>query len=95
MLKESFDRLFKGYDLLLSPTMPTLPWRMGEKQSPLEMYLSDVATVPANLVGIPSLSVPIGFHDGLPIGLQAMAPEFGEAKAFRLGWELERIGVVP
>ena len=95
LLKESFDRLFKGYDLLLSPTMPTLPWRIGEKQSPLEMYLSDVATVPANLVGIPSLSVPIGFYDGLPIGLQAMAPEFGEAKAFRLGWELERIGVVP
>jgi aspartyl-tRNA(Asn)/glutamyl-tRNA(Gln) amidotransferase subunit A len=71
----------KKYDLLAGPTMPILPFRIGEKvQDPLKMYLMDVDTVIANLGGIPAISVPAGYSDNLPIGLQLMAGPFQEQK---------------
>jgi aspartyl-tRNA(Asn)/glutamyl-tRNA(Gln) amidotransferase subunit A len=81
-LRRDFERAFKSYDLLLGPTMPVLPPKIGEKVTPLEEYMIDVNTVPANLVGIPSLSVPVGFAKGLPVGMQLMAPHFGEQVLF-------------
>jgi len=89
LLRKQFDHAFKGYDLLLGPTMPVLPPRLGEEVSPLEEYLIDVNTVPANLVGIPSLSVPVGFEEGLPVGMQLMAPHFAEESLFTAGGAYE------
>lgn len=73
-LINSFAELFKSYDFLVGPTVPTLPFKIGEKKSdPVEMYLTDVMTVSANLVGIPAISLPAGMIDGLPTGFQVMA----------------------
>lgn len=83
--------LFKHYDVLIGPTMPILPFKIGEKieDDPLKMYLVDIETVVANLAGNPAISVPAGFvaaaaaagdGGGLPVGLQMMADEFQEQK---------------
>src|SRR5574339_62387 len=83
MIKTELKQLFKKYDLLLSPTVPVLPFKIGEKiEDPLMMYLIDVNTVLANLSGIPAISIPAGFKDGLPIGIQIMADELQEDKLF-------------
>ncbi|HEY3094574.1 MAG TPA: Asp-tRNA(Asn)/Glu-tRNA(Gln) amidotransferase subunit GatA [Nitrososphaera sp.] len=79
LLKRTLKVLFKKYDVLVGPTMPILPFKIGEKvDDPLKMYLIDVETVVANLAGMPAMSVPAGFADGLPVGLQMMADEFEE-----------------
>ncbi|MEW5841471.1 Asp-tRNA(Asn)/Glu-tRNA(Gln) amidotransferase subunit GatA [Nitrososphaera sp.] len=80
VLKKELKSLFAKYDVLVGPTMPILPFRIGEKvDDPLKMYLVDIDTVVANLAGIPAMSVPAGFSaDNLPIGLQLMADEFQE-----------------
>ena len=77
LIKRDFDEAFKEVDVIVTPVSPTLPWKIGEKVSdPLKMYLSDIYTVTANLAGIPGLSVPIGFIDGLPVGMQILSPHF-------------------
>src|ERR687892_2322245 len=79
LLKQEIEILFKKYDVLIGPTMPILPFKIGEKiDDPLKMYLVDIDTVVANLTGIPAISVPAGFVDGLPVGLQIMANELQE-----------------
>ena len=81
-----FARAFEGVDLLLSPTSPTTAFRIGERvDDPLQMYLSDVCTIPANLAGTPAISVPCGLapEDGLPVGLQIMANHLEEAELLR------------
>lgn len=82
ILRKELKSLFKQYDILVGPTMPILPFKIGEKiEDPLKMYLMDVDTVVANLSGIPAISVPAGFAPGnLPVGLQIMADEFEEQK---------------
>jgi aspartyl-tRNA(Asn)/glutamyl-tRNA(Gln) amidotransferase subunit A len=82
LISREFGRAFRSFDLLLGPTMPVLPPRIGENVSPLEDYMMDVNTVPANLVGIPALSVPVGFSQGLPVGMQLMGPHFSEERLF-------------
>jgi aspartyl-tRNA(Asn)/glutamyl-tRNA(Gln) amidotransferase subunit A len=79
MIKQEIQSLFKKYDVLIAPTMPILPFRLGEKiDDPLKMYMIDIDTVVANLAGIPAISIPAGFENGLPIGLQIMANEMEE-----------------
>ena len=79
VLKRELKALFKKYDVLIGPTMPILPFKIGEKiDDPLKMYLIDIDTVVANLTGMPAMSVPAGFANGLPVGLQIMADEFQE-----------------
>lgn len=86
LIKNDFDSVFKKVDVLISPVSPTLPWKLGEKSDdPLAMYLSDALTVPANIAGIPGLSVPIGFVDELPVGMQILGPHFSEETLFKLG----------
>jgi aspartyl-tRNA(Asn)/glutamyl-tRNA(Gln) amidotransferase subunit A len=81
MLKQELLSIFKKYDMLIGPTMPILPFRIGEKvDDPLKMYLIDVDTVIANLGGIPAITVPAGYSNNLPIGLQLMAGPFQEQK---------------
>ena len=91
LLAEDFRHVFaSGVDALFTPTTPTPAFRIGEHTSdPYEMYLSDVFTVTANLVGIPAMSVPIGTVDGLPIGGQLMAPHWEEEKMLRIGRAVE------
>jgi aspartyl-tRNA(Asn)/glutamyl-tRNA(Gln) amidotransferase subunit A len=93
LIRQDFvDRFDEGIDLILTPVTPTLPFRLGEKLSePLEMYLSDVFTVTANLAGLPALALPIGrSRAGLPVGVQLIGPAFGEDLLFRAGSALER-----
>ncbi len=75
-VKNDFTRLYKDVDVLAGPTMPTIAFRLGEKADPLSMYLSDILTVPANLAGVPAISVPCGTVGGMPVGLQIMGRPF-------------------
>jgi aspartyl-tRNA(Asn)/glutamyl-tRNA(Gln) amidotransferase subunit A len=92
LLRLELLTLFKKYDLLIGPTMPILPFKFGEKiDDPIKMYLVDINTVLANLAGIPAISLPIGFSNGLPIGLQIMAAPFEEQKLLDVSYELEKV----
>lgn len=92
LIKEDFDRVFENYDILISPTTPTTAFKLGEVNDPLEMYKSDVFTVPVNIAGIPAISIPCGFdNNNLPIGLQIMGPHFGEGKIIQAAYTLEKI----
>jgi aspartyl-tRNA(Asn)/glutamyl-tRNA(Gln) amidotransferase subunit A len=92
LIREDFLRAFKECHVLATPVAPTPAFAMGEKaDDPLQMYLSDVFTLPASLAGIPGLSLPCGFSsDGLPIGLQILAPHFQEGLTLRVAYNLER-----
>jgi aspartyl-tRNA(Asn)/glutamyl-tRNA(Gln) amidotransferase subunit A len=82
---------FKDYDLLLSPTSPTVAFKVGEKaENPLAMYLSDLLTIPSNMAGLPGLSIPCGLSEGLPVGLQILGSQFSENLMFRAGHALEQ-----
>jgi len=90
LLRSELLTLFKKYDLLIGPTMPILPFKFGEKiDDPIKMYLVDINTVIANLAGIPAISIPVGFSNGLPIGLQIMAAPFEEQKLIDASYHLE------
>lgn len=96
LIKEDFDKAFAKYDVILSPTTPLLPFKIGEKiDDPLAMYQADLFTVPVNLAGLCSISVPAGFIDGLPIGIQIIGDRFKEANIIKaaLGFEGGRIDV--
>lgn len=88
LVQQDFKAAFTTCDVLVSPTSPTTAFKVGEKiDDPLQMYLNDIYTISANLAGIPALSVPAGMHpeDGLPVGIQFMAPHFKESALFRAG----------
>jgi aspartyl-tRNA(Asn)/glutamyl-tRNA(Gln) amidotransferase subunit A len=86
LLRQDFARAFEKCDAVLTPTTPTPAFLFGEKvDDPLAMYLNDIFTVTANLVGVPGISLPCGLSsDGLPIGLQLMGPYWSEARLLRL-----------
>ncbi len=92
LVKEDFDRVFKEVDLLISPTCPNTAFELGSKtEDPLAMYLTDIATISANLAGIPGISIPAGFDSsGMPIGLQILAPALQEAKLFNASYKFEQ-----
>ena len=84
LIRGDFERAFEHHDLLLAPTTPSPPFRLGEKaDDPVQMYLSDVCTIAANLAGLPAMSIPAGFADGLPIGLQITGKPLAEATILR------------
>jgi aspartyl-tRNA(Asn)/glutamyl-tRNA(Gln) amidotransferase subunit A len=86
LIRRDFEQAFESCDVVATPTTPSPAFRFGEKtEDPLAMYLADIFTVPANLAGIPGLSVPCGLAEGLPIGLQLLARAFDEATLFRAG----------
>ena len=86
-LEEAFDR----FDALVTPTSPTVAFKLGEKtEDPVQMYLNDVFTFPANIAGIPAISVPAGLADGLPVGLQFMARPLGEETLLRVAYAYEQ-----
>jgi aspartyl-tRNA(Asn)/glutamyl-tRNA(Gln) amidotransferase subunit A len=84
LVRADFARVFGEVDALITPTTPTPAFRIGEKLGdPLQMYLNDVYTVPASIAGVPGISVPAGFEDGLPIGMQIIGPALGEPVILR------------
>lgn len=97
MIKSQLDQAFKQVDFLVSPTMPILPFKIGEKiDDPLKMYLTDINTITANLSGIPAISVPFEISSaGLPIGIQLFANSFEEKKLFQAAYALEQTVTLP
>jgi aspartyl-tRNA(Asn)/glutamyl-tRNA(Gln) amidotransferase subunit A len=91
LIKQEFDRAFEKYDALVTPTSPILPFKLGEKlEDPMQMYLSDVCTLPINIGGIPAISMPAGFADNLPIGMQIMGKPFSEEMLLRIAFAYEQ-----
>ncbi len=91
LIIRDFDAAYERFDVLLSPTSPTTAFTIGAKADPLAMYLNDVCTIPSNLAGHPAMSVPFGVgDDGLPVGVQVMAPALDEVTMFRVAAALER-----
>jgi len=93
LIAQDFAKAFAQVDVLISPTAPTTAFKIGEKlDDPLAMYLNDVATIPLNLAGLPGMSLPIGLapEDGLPVGLQIMAPAMADDRLYNVGAALER-----
>ncbi len=89
LVKRDFERALKDCDVLIAPTMPALPFRIGELADPLTMYKMDVNTVPINLAGVPALSIPIGFVKGLPVGMQIIGRFFEENTIFSFALKIE------
>jgi len=91
LIKQDFEKAFKEVDILIGPTSPTLPFKLGEKvDDPLKMYLSDIFLCPVNLAGIAGLSVPSGFVDGLPVGMQMIGPQFSEELLYKAAYLFEQ-----
>ena len=92
LIKNDFDKVFKDFDCIITPTSPTPAFKIGEKiDDPLKMYLSDICTISANLAGIPGISIPCGFtKSGLPIGMQILGKPFGEEMLFKVAHTYEQ-----
>jgi aspartyl-tRNA(Asn)/glutamyl-tRNA(Gln) amidotransferase subunit A len=89
-VRADFTRLFASVDLIAGPTMPTVAFRLGEKSDPLSSYLADILTVPANLAGVPAISVPCGTVGGLPVGLQLMGRPFEDEQVVEAAYAFEQ-----
>ena len=91
LIRQELDSAFEGLDVIVAPTSPSVAFRHGEKMDdPVQMYLNDVFTQPANIAGIPAMSVPGGMSEGLPVGLQLMGPYLGEATLLRAAHTYEQ-----
>ncbi len=95
LIKRDFEEAFEKVDVIITPTSPTVPFKIGEKvDDPLKMYLSDIFMVPVNLAGIPALNLPCGFVKAsgkmLPTGLQIIGPQFSEPLLFQVGYTYEQ-----
>ena len=94
LVQRDFTAAFDQVDLLISPSAPTTAFKIGERiDDPLAMYLNDLTTIPANLAGVPGMSIPNGLapEDGRPTGVQLMAPQREDARLYRYGAALERL----
>lgn len=91
LIKQEFEQAFEKYDALVTPTSPTVAFKLGEKlEDPMQMYLSDVCTLPINIAGVPAISIPAGFAHGLPIGMQIMGKPFNEETMLRIAFAYEQ-----
>jgi aspartyl-tRNA(Asn)/glutamyl-tRNA(Gln) amidotransferase subunit A len=91
-VRRDFERVLKSVDVIVGPTMPTVAFRLGEKSDPLSMYLSDILTVPANLAGVPAISVPCGTVEGMPVGLQIIGRHFEDEVVVDAAYAFEQEG---
>jgi aspartyl-tRNA(Asn)/glutamyl-tRNA(Gln) amidotransferase subunit A len=91
LIKREFDKAFEKYDALVTPTSPMVPFKLGERlEDPMQMYLSDICTLPVNIAGIPAISIPAGFVDNLPVGMQIMGKPFSEETLLRIAFAYEQ-----
>ena len=92
LIRRDFDTAFEKYDALVTPTSPTVPFKIGEKaDNPLQMYLSDVCTLPINIAGVPAISIPAGFTDELPVGMQIIGKPFSEPTIFKISHAYQQV----
>lgn len=92
LIKKDFEDVFEKYDVIVGPTTPTPAFKIGEKTSdPMTMYANDILTIPVNLAGVPAISVPCGFSNGLPLGLQIIGKHFDESTIYRVAHVYEQI----
>ena len=92
LIKNDFLKAFNDVDVILGPTTPNLAWKLGEKNhDPVAAYLEDIYTITANLAGIPGLSMPAGFVDGLPVGVQLLAPYFQEGRLLNVAHQYQQV----
>jgi len=90
VIKREHEALFERYDVLVSPTSPTVAFPIGAKvHDPVAMYLNDLLTIPSCMAGLPGMNIPVGLSEGLPVGLQLIGPQFGENTIFKVGHALE------
>ena len=92
VIKKACDEALKSCDVIISPTVPKLPHKLGEQLEPLDMYNYDLLTIPANLSGIAAASIPVGYIEGIPVGLQVQAGRFQEDKLIRMMYAIEILG---
>jgi aspartyl-tRNA(Asn)/glutamyl-tRNA(Gln) amidotransferase subunit A len=91
LIKQDFENVFEKYDVIVGPTTPTPAFKLGEKTSdPLTMYANDILTIPVNLAGVPGISVPCGFSNGLPLGLQIIGKHYDESTVYRVAHAFEQ-----
>ena len=91
LIRREFDQVFEKYDALVTPTSPTVPFKIGERtDDPLAMYLSDICTLPINIAGVPGISIPAGFVDNLPVGMQFIGKNFSEETLLRVAYAYEQ-----
>jgi len=91
LIIKEFNEIFKQFDVLLTPTTPSVAFPVGTKiKDPIKMYQNDILTIPANMAGIPAISIPCGFVSGLPVGLQLMGKAFDEKTLFKVGFAFEQ-----
>jgi aspartyl-tRNA(Asn)/glutamyl-tRNA(Gln) amidotransferase subunit A len=92
LIKKDFEDVFEKFDVIIGPTTPTPAFKMGEKTNdPMTMYANDILTIPVNLAGVPGISIPCGFADGLPLGLQIIGKHFDEATIYRVAHVYEQL----
>ena len=90
LIRRDFDRVFQEVEALVTPTSPVTAFKIGEKiGDPVQMYLIDICTLPVNIAGLPGLSVPCGFSEGMPVGMQLIGPHFSEETLLRIGHAYE------
>jgi aspartyl-tRNA(Asn)/glutamyl-tRNA(Gln) amidotransferase subunit A len=91
LIKQDFDRAFERVAVILAPTSPTVAFKIGDRSdNPLQMYLADIFTIPANMAGLPGVAIPCGFSEGLPVSLQVLGPAFGEETVLRAAHAYEQ-----
>jgi len=91
LIKNDFDQVFKSFDLVITPTTPTAAFKLGaEIGDPLTLYGNDIFTVPVNMAGLPAISIPCGFSDGLPVGMQIIGRAFDEGKVLKAAYAFEQ-----
>jgi aspartyl-tRNA(Asn)/glutamyl-tRNA(Gln) amidotransferase subunit A len=91
LIANDFDKVFKDFDVIVSPTTPTTAFKLGEQSGdPLTLYMNDILTVPVNMAGLPGISIPCGFDQGLPIGMQLIGKAFDEGTLFKAAYGFEQ-----
>ena len=91
LIRQDFARVFEQVDALVTPTSPVVAFPIGEKSAdPVQMYLIDVCTLPINIAGLPAMSVPCGFSDGLPVGMQLIGPHLSEERLLNIAYAYEQ-----
>lgn len=91
LIKADYDKVFENYDVIIGPTAPTPAFAIGENvDDPMTMYANDILTIPMNLAGVPAISIPCGFENGLPLGLQLIGKHFDEETLYRVAYAYEQ-----
>lgn len=91
LIANDFENVFKDFDLIVSPTTPTTAWKLGQhSEDPLTEYMNDILTVPVNMAGIPGMSIPCGFVEGLPVGMQILGKAFDEGTIMKAAFAYEK-----